>query len=74
MRSSLYFRLYIIICISESFCFFMVNMPLVESLSRVQLYLQPHGLQPLQAPLSMEFSRQEYWSGLPFLSPKMPLV
>ena len=23
-----------------------------------------------QAPLSMEFSRQEYWSGLPFLSPR----
>ena len=23
-------------------------------------------LQPHQAPLSMEFSRQEYWSGLPF--------
>ena len=23
----------------------------------------------LQAPLSMEFSRQEYWSELPFLSP-----
>ena len=22
-----------------------------------------------QAPLSMAFSRQEYWSGLPFLSP-----
>ena len=22
-----------------------------------------------QAPLSMEFSREEYWSGLPFLSP-----
>ena len=22
-----------------------------------------------QAPLSMEFSKQEYWSGLPFLSP-----
>ena len=22
-----------------------------------------------QAPLSMEFSRQKYWSGLPFLSP-----
>ena len=22
-----------------------------------------------QAPLSMEFSRQEYWSGLPFRSP-----
>ena len=24
----------------------------------------------LQAPLSMEFSRQEYWSGLPFPSPR----
>ena len=24
---------------------------------------------PRQAPLSMEFSRQEYWSGLPFLPP-----
>ena len=23
-----------------------------------------------QAPLSMEFSRQEYWSGLPFPSPR----
>ena len=23
----------------------------------------------LQAPLSMEFSRQEYWSGFPFSSP-----
>ena len=27
--------------------------------------LRPHGRQP---PLSMEFSRQEYWSGLPFPS------
>ena len=24
-----------------------------------------------QAPLSMGFFRQEYWSGLPFLSPKL---
>ena len=29
-----------------------------------------NSLQPQQAPLSMEFSRQEYWSGLPFVSPK----
>ena len=28
-----------------------------------------HGL-AYQAPLSMEFSRQEYWSGLPFPSPR----
>ena len=35
--------------------------------SVVSDFLQPHGLQP--APWSMEFSRQEYWSGLPFPSP-----
>ena len=29
--------------------------------------LQPHGA--CQAPLSMGFPRQEYWSGLPFPSP-----
>ena len=29
--------------------------------------LRPHG--PHQAPSSMEFSRQEYWSGLPYPSP-----
>ena len=32
------------------------------------LTLRPHALVG-QAPLSMEFSRQEYWSGLPFPSP-----
>ena len=31
--------------------------------------LQPHGLKPNQVPPSMGFSRQEYWSGLPFPSP-----
>ena len=32
--------------------------------------LQPHGLYLAhQAPLSMRFPRQEYWSGLPFPSP-----
>ena len=31
-------------------------------------FFRPHGLAH-QAPLSMEFSRQEYWSGLPFPSP-----
>ena len=31
--------------------------------------LQRRGLVAHQAPLSMEFSRQEYWSVLPFLSP-----
>ena len=36
--------------------------------SCVQL-LQLHGLGTYQAPLSMGFSRQEYWSGYPFPSP-----
>ena len=32
--------------------------------------LQPHGLDEAhQAPVSMGFSRQEYWSGLPLPSP-----
>ena len=31
--------------------------------------LQPHGLKPAQASLSMEFTRQEYWSGLPLPTP-----
>ena len=38
-----------------------------ESLSRVGLFVTPWTV-ALQAPLSMRFSRQEYWSGLPFSS------
>ena len=37
-------------------------------LSCVRLSVTP-GTVAQQAPLSMEFSRQEYWSGLPFPSP-----
>ena len=37
----------------------------VKSLSRVQLFATPWTV-ACQAPLSMGFSRQEYWSGLPF--------
>ena len=40
----------------------------VKSLSRVQLFAIPWTV-AYQAPLSMGFSRQEYWSGLPFPSP-----
>ena len=29
-----------------------------------------HGLQPKQAPLSIVFSKQEYWNGLPFHTPR----
>ena len=40
----------------------------VKSLSCVQLFVTPWTV-AYQAPLSMEFSRQEYWRGLPFPSP-----
>ena len=40
----------------------------VSSLSRVQLFATPWTVAH-QAPPSMGFSRQEYWSGLPFPSP-----
>ena len=39
-----------------------------KSLSRVRLFVTPWTVAH-QAPQSMEFSRQEYWSGLPFPSP-----
>ena len=40
-----------------------------ESRSVVCDSLQHYGLYPHQARLSMEFSRQEFWSSLPFPSP-----
>ena len=40
----------------------------VKSLSRVQLFATPWTV-AYQAPPSMGFSRQEYWSVLPFPSP-----
>ena len=40
----------------------------VKSLSRVRLFVTPWTV-AYQAPLSVRFSRQEYWSGLPFPSP-----
>ena len=43
----------------------------VKSLSHVRLFVAPWTV-VYQAPLSMGFSRQEYWSGLPFPSPGDP--
>ena len=40
---------------------------MLSSFSLVQLFATPWTAAH-QAPLSMEFSRQEYWSGLPFLA------
>ena len=43
-------------------------MPMAIMLSHVRLFATPSTV-PHLAPLSMEFSRQEYWSGLPFATP-----
>ena len=40
----------------------------IQLLSRVHLFVTPWPVAH-QAPLSMEFPRQEYWSGLPFPTP-----
>ena len=37
-------------------------------------YSQPHGRSPCQASLFMKFSREEYWSRLPFPSPGIFLI
>ena len=39
-----------------------------SSVSRIQLFVTPRTV-ARQVPLSMGFSREEYWSGLPFPSP-----
>ena len=41
----------------------------VKSFSRIRLFATPWSVAH-QAPPSMEFSKQEYWSGLPFPSPE----
>ena len=49
---------------SKSISLFLFYMKEVKSLSPVQLFVTPWTV-VYQAPLSMGFSRQEYWSGLP---------
>ena len=56
-------------CVVGKGCFLWPVLSLREkSLSRVRLFATPWTV-AYQAPLSMRFSRQEYWSGLPFPSP-----
>ena len=53
------------VCVCVYLCLLKVK---VKSLSRVWLFATPWTVAH-QAPLSMGFSRQEYWSQLPFPSP-----
>ena len=50
-------------------CHFLLQCVKVKSLSRVRLFVILWTVAH-QAPPSMGFSRQEYWSGLPFPSPR----
>ena len=53
-----------------TFIWISVNLKVkVKSLRRVQLFATPWTV-ACQAPPSMGLSRQEYWSGLPFPSPR----
>ena len=54
--------------LSPSLKVFNLIIPVCYLLSRVQLLVTPWTV-TCQAPLSIGFSRQEYWSGLPFPSP-----
>ena len=56
-----------LICLEKQELISILNI-LVKSLSRVRLFVTPWTV-AYQAPPSMGFSRQEYWSGLPFPSP-----
>ena len=52
----------------ESFTQLLLLLLLLSHFSRVRLYATPETAAH-QAPLSLGFSRQEHWSGLPFPSP-----
>ena len=54
-----------LVCVCVCVC---VCVRACESLSRVQLFASPRTV-ACQAPLSLGFSGQEYWSGLPFPPP-----
>ena len=51
------------------YCMWCISHLLLFSHSIMPTSLRPPWTVALQAPLSMGFSRQEYWSGLPFPSP-----
>ena len=60
--------------ITATYCFIISSITIeslmcAQLLSRVQLFEAPRTL-TCQTPLSMEFCKQEYWSGLPFPTPR----
>ena len=51
----------------DKYCVFILYIHVLNHFSCVRLFAMPWTVAQ-QAPLSMGFSRQEYWSGLPFPS------
>ena len=64
--------LYLLFCLSLYYTTVMLLL-LLSHFSRVRLYVTPWTAAH-QAPPSMGFSRQEYWSGLPLPSPMVMLL
>ena len=63
--------IYVCVCVCLCVCVCVYMKVKMKSLSCVQLFGTPWTV-AYQAPPSMGFSRQEYWSGLPFPSPDLP--
>ena len=57
-------------CAKHFICFISFNLPAREVAQSVPTPCDPMDYIAYQVPLSMGFSRQEYWSGLPFPSPR----
>ena len=68
-KAYIYIYIYICLCVCVSYSKTISSKVCVHEFSCVQL-LTPWTL-ACQAPLSMGFSRQEYWSGLPFPPPDL---
>ena len=64
----MYFWVSFWICPFGPLIYIPMNWSEVKSLSRIWLFATPWTI-ACKTPLSMEFSRQEYWSGLPFPFP-----
>ena len=66
--NSLKSRISVCVCVCGCVCVCARARACALFLSRVLLFLTPWTVAH-QTPLSMEFSRQEYWNGLPFPTP-----
>ena len=67
-RGRVYVCVCVCVCVCARVCVCVCERVCVCTLSHVQLFVTPWSVAH-QAPLSVGFSRQDYWSGLPLPSP-----